>query len=88
MPMVLVSYDLNAPSKDYKALYDRLESYNGWSRLMDSTWVIFTSHGEAQSVARDLIAVIDKNDSLFTSIVNPGQFSGWMEDAKWTWLNS
>ena len=88
MPMVLVTYDLNAPSRDYNALYEKLKNYNGWTRLMDSTWVVFTSYGDATSVANDLLTVLDKNDTLFTCIVNKGEYAGWLSEAEWTWLRS
>lgn len=89
MTMVQVSYDLNSPGRDYEPLYKKLKAYSGWAHPMDSMWVVYTAAADAaQTVASDLLTVMDKNDTLFTSVVHPGEYAGWLTDTYWNWLSS
>lgn len=65
MSTLLVSYDLQAPDKDYKKLWEHLKSYKGWAKPLESFWLIKTSSTPKQ--IRDLIRdyYVDRNDKIF-----------------------
>lgn len=78
MAVYLVSYDLSSPKRNYNDLYKRLESYDEWAHIMQSTWCIETTRS-ATDVRDHLKKVIDADDHLI--VVEFG--------ASWaSWLNS
>jgi CRISPR-associated endonuclease Cas2 len=59
----LISYDLNK-TKDYQAVYDKLEGV-GAHRMMDSVWVAsFKDNTTAKTVVEWLRKVMDDDDSV------------------------
>lgn len=85
MAIYSVSYDLNTPGKKYEELYDKLRSFNGYNHIMDSTWLV-CSDQSASDVFDIIKSVIDKNDNVFISKVNPNEYSGWLSQKKWDWI--
>uniref|UniRef100_UPI003FD8692B hypothetical protein n=1 Tax=Desulfovibrio sp. TaxID=885 RepID=UPI003FD8692B len=47
----LISYDLNAPGKNYDQLYDAIKSLGGWWHHLDSTWIV--THAGPATAIRD-----------------------------------
>jgi len=69
MKTYLISYDLRQPGRDYKTLYQALQSYGIWWHGLESTWMIRTTQSAAQ--VRDwLLAHIDRNDRLIVTGLN------------------
>jgi hypothetical protein len=64
MAVQLIGYDLNAPGRDYQALYDAIKQLGPvrW-HCLDSTWMVVTNLSSTQ--IRDALAPhIDSNDTL------------------------
>lgn len=83
MAVHLVSYDLNKSGKDYKGLYEVLQSYAYWHYL-DSTWLIYTSLTPGQLFEK-LKPHIDSDDSCFVVQIT-SSYSGWLPQAAWDWI--
>ena len=62
----LIGYDLRQPGRDYKSLFQAIESYGTYWRFLDSTWVVRSSRSAAQ-IRDHLIQYIDNNDKLFVA---------------------
>ncbi len=74
MAAYVISYDLNAPGKNYDDLIEALKTYDYWWHHLGSTWCVVTSKSAAQ--VRDHLAQhIDKNDSLL--VVKSGGEGAW-----------
>ena len=74
MPTYVVSYDLQAPGKDYAALIDYLKSLDNWWHHLGSTWVIVTSLTAVQ--LRDGIGRhVDQNDKVL--VVQSASIGAW-----------
>lgn len=84
MSVYSITYDLNAPGKDYKDLYEVIKSLGAWAHYLESTWFVDSSYS-ASEIRDKLKEVIDKNDSLFVAKVTT-DYSGWMHKEFWPWL--
>ncbi len=63
MAVLLVTYDLNKPGKDYDDLLKTIKSHS-WARLSESSYAIQTNQGP-QQVINKLKPFIDQNDNLY-----------------------
>jgi len=86
--MILITYDLNRPGKDYTKLYEEIKNLGTWWHYLDSVWVVDTTLSPQQVWAR-LTPAIDQNDSVFVvRIKNDQRYSGWLKQEAWDWLNA
>lgn len=83
--IVLVSYDLNKPGKDYEALYDTLRTADSWWHFLDSTWILSTSLS-VESWGEKIRRVIDENDSVLVVDISKKKRDGWLSTDAWKWL--
>ena len=84
MALYSVNYDLRKPGRDYSDLYDLLESYPRWARVLDSFWLIRTT--ETAVTVRDKIGrVVDENDQYVVATASaPAAWYGLSADlGKW-----
>ncbi|WP_324007415.1 hypothetical protein [Aeromonas dhakensis] len=63
MAVLLVTYDLNKPGKDYNDLLKIIKSY-AWARLSESSYAIKTDQSP-QQVFDKLKPFLDQNDNLY-----------------------
>lgn len=63
MSNLFVSYDLNAPGKDYSKVFDAIKSLGSWAKVQKSFWYVNSSL-TADAAATKVWAVMDVNDSL------------------------
>lgn len=75
MTTLLVGYDLNAPGKDYKPIYEKLKSYGTWWHHLDSTWIVVASMTAAE--LRDVLKpLLDANDEVLVVDIT-GDSAAW-----------
>lgn len=75
MSCFIISYDLRVPYRDYKLLYNAIQSYGIWGRLTESTWAI-VADSTAEQVRNFLMQYIDGNDRLV--VVKGGKEAAWV----------
>jgi hypothetical protein len=63
MSVLLVTYDLKKPGRNYQPVYDYLKKFN-YCHTMDSVWLIDTALGVV-AVRDALMKLIDENDVVF-----------------------
>lgn len=85
--VLLVTYDLNKPGKDYSELYKAIRAIsNDCIHPLESIWILDTSYS-AKSASDYLRNHIDSNDNLFVVRLTRDS-AGWMAKDAWTWLGN
>ena len=89
MNTLLISYDLQAPVKNYEKLWDHLKSYSNWAKPLESLWLIKINNTAEQ--IRNLIRdnYVDKNDKIFVVDVT-GKAAAWnnLPEKVSTWIKN
>lgn len=80
----LISYDLNAPNKNYKKLYEAIKNIGTWWHYLDSTWIV-SSDESIDSIGEKLNKEIDKDDSLLIVEIKDNCY-GWLPEKAWDWI--
>jgi hypothetical protein len=84
--IILITYDLNKPGKDYSDLYAAIDGLRGSKHHpLESIWLLDTDSTPKQ-VANILKDVIDTNDSLLVIRLQK-DYGGWLTQDSWDWLN-
>ena len=80
----MVSYDLNAPGKNYEALYEAIKSLGAWWHHLDSTWIV-KHDGPAGQIRDTLARSLDNNDKLLVvRLTGEGAWRGFNDSgSKW-----
>lgn len=89
MNMILVSYDLSKPGRDYPKLQEHLESYGDYAHLLGSVWLIKTNSSALQ-VCQAAMKYIDQNDKIFVTDItdSSGAVGNNLGDEVSEWLKS
>ncbi|MBI2669531.1 MAG: hypothetical protein HYX20_00040 [Candidatus Yanofskybacteria bacterium] len=85
--IILITYDLNNPGKDYMPLYSAIKDISGtWWHSLTSVWLIDTDKNTNR--VRDMLTPrIDSNDELFVVRLTP-DYAGYLSREAWQWLNN
>jgi hypothetical protein len=91
MAVILVTYDLKAPGRDYASVYSYLRKYT-YCKNMDSVWLLDTS-ATCKQIRDDLKALVDAGDKVFVSKLavktwasyNVGTMGSWLNEDSRTW---
>lgn len=83
--ILLISYDLSNPERDYRSLYDEIKTADAWWHHLDSTWIVSTKSSPDEWQGR-LRQHMDDDDSLLVIQVT-NNYQGWLPERAWKWLN-
>ena len=88
MSLLLISYDLRAPGRNYDDVYKQLKSYDNWWKNLESVWIVVTSKSPSQ-VRDDLKVLVDSNDKILVVDISD-QSSAWrgFSDSGSKWLHN
>lgn len=87
--VLLVTYDLHAPGRDYTPVHDYLKQF-AYCKHLESVWLIDTQQS-AQTIRDALMRLIDTNDTLFVVQLRPHWAAcnygcaDWMNSSNRTW---
>lgn len=85
--VLLITYDLRKPGRDYIDLYAAINGLPGLKHHpLESIWLLETAL-MPQQVADRLNPIIDVNDSLLV-IKLQKDYGGWLPKESWNWLDS
>ena len=84
--ILLVSYDLEVPGRDYVKLYEVLKSADGWWHHLKSTWIISTTDS-VNTWTEKIRAVMDENDRFIIVDITEKTNNGWLPKNAWEWIN-
>lgn len=73
MATYFLDYDLRAPGRNYKPLYDELARF-GARRALQSSWFFERIGTSAVNLCNHFVQFVDRNDGLWVVEVTPG---GW-----------
>ena len=82
--ILLISYDLNNPKRDYRGLYKEIKKADTWWHHLDSTWIIRTNQNP-ETWQNRLRRHLDRDDSLLIIEVR-NNYQGWLPEEAWQWL--
>lgn len=63
MSIILVTYDLKKPGRNYKPVHDYLKTYS-YCKYLESVWLLDT-HKSPDKIRNELKTKIDSNDTVF-----------------------
>ena len=85
--ILLVSYDLKVPGRDYTKLYETLKTASGWWHHLESTWILSTSDSVQVWHSR-IKRAMDPNDSFLIVDITKRERNGWLPQKAWDWLKN
>ena len=65
MAIILVTYDLKQPGRDYGPVYDYMKTFT-WCKGLESVWLLDTSTS-VTAIRDKLKTLIDGNDKVFVT---------------------
>lgn len=65
--VLIVTYDLVHPGKNYEALLKKIKGYPSWARLGGSSYLVHTEK-DPVNVRNELALVLDANDKLYVGV--------------------
>jgi hypothetical protein len=88
--IILVSYDLKKPGKDYSSLYKTLKSANNWWHYLESTWILYVNSDNAsQSIetwSQAIKSAVDANDFYIVIDITKQYRQGSLPKEAWDWM--
>lgn len=84
--VLIISYDLVNPGRNYEHLLKQIKSYPEWARLGGSSYLIYTESGPVE-VRDHLMTALDANDKLYVGTAPaPAAWIGMPEDVS-NWIH-
>ncbi len=89
MAVILVTYDLKAPGRNYQPVYDYLKQFT-YCKSLESVWLLDTTTTPGQ-IRNALSSIVDANDTTFVVQItqNWGSWNygcaDWLNDPKRDW---
>lgn len=85
--IVLITYDLKQPGRNYTDLYEAIKSLGDWQHPLESTWFVhLPDNSNLDEIVEKLKASADKNDFFFAVEITK-RYQGWLPKSFWTWIN-
>ena len=85
--IVLITYDLKQPGRNYTDLYEAIKSLGDWQHPLESTWFVHVPDNTIlDDIVEKLKASADKNDFFFAVEITK-RYQGWLPKSFWTWIN-
>jgi hypothetical protein len=84
--ILLVSYDLKVPGRDYTKLYETLKSASAWWHYLESTWLLSTTDNVVTWTDK-IRAAMDENDIFLVVDITGKSNNGWLPKKAWEWIN-
>ena len=84
--ILLISYDLKQPDRDYSNLYETIKNAGAaWWHYLESIWIIKTNLS-VQECSNLLRNNMDANDYLFVVDITYKEYQGWLPSKAWEWF--
>ena len=86
--LLLITYDLKQPDRNYNALYDAIKNCGKrWWHYLESVWIVYVENSTPQECYNHIHPYMDNNDNLFIVDITDKDFYGWLPKDAWRWLN-
>lgn len=86
--ILLITYDLKQPDRDYSSLYDTIKSScTTWWHYLESVWIVKTDL-TVDACSDMLHNAMDENDMLFVVDITGMKHQGWLPSKAWEWFKA
>ena len=86
MSIIIITYDLNNPQKDYSSFFTAIQNQGHWWHSLRATWLVDTNKTPAQ-VYEELRTHLVASDRIFIGRLGDG-YSGWLDKTAWEWIQT
>lgn len=84
--IVLITYDLKNPEKDYAPLYEAIKNCGSdWWHYMESVWIVKTTISPQECFNR-IREIITDGDRCFIVDITKQPRQGWLPTNAWNWI--
>lgn len=83
--VLIVTYDLLKPGKNYEPLLQMLKSFGPWAKLGGSSYLVAT-HQDPVVLRDRLMTTIDANDKLYVGVASPPSAWAGMANEVSNWI--
>jgi hypothetical protein len=88
MITVQINYDLVAPGRNYKPVYDYIKGLSGsYAKPLKSMWLARTNK-TVTTVRNELMALVDRNDKIIVIDVTMDSWGSNFSDDHITWMKN
>jgi hypothetical protein len=84
--VLLITYDLRTPGRDYKPFYEVLKQQGAWWHYIPSSWLVATTKS-VQDVYTALGQHLSQQDFILVVPVRKPAF-GYLPKGAWDWINA
>jgi hypothetical protein len=81
--IVVISYDLRNPKRDYGPLFDAIKQQGRWWHYLKSTWILETRK-TPQEIIDDIEPLLSESDRIL-AFEMAGEYYGILPDRAWRW---
>ena len=85
MNCYMISYDLNSPTNNRKAVEDSIKSLGSWCKYVSTTFIV-SSYKNLDDVQSIVTKNLDSNDSMIICKVQK-PIKGWLSKSQWDWIH-
>lgn len=86
--LVLITYDLKSPDKDYAPLYEAIKKCGDkWWHYLESVWLVHTNLSPNECFER-LRENLDGGDRCLVVHITSQQRQGWLPTKAWEWIKA
>ena len=84
--ILLITYDLKQPNRDYESLYEAIKKCgSSWWHYLESTWIVHTTIS-VDECAKRLRQTMASDDSLLVVDITAQSRQGWLPSKAWDWI--
>ena len=83
--ILLISYDLRNPIKNYDDLYTTLKTADSWWHYLESTWLLNTPDS-VDDWQKKIRHTLDDNDIFIVVDITKQPRNGWLPQKAWEWI--
>lgn len=86
--LVLITYDLKSPDKDYAPLYEAIKNCGDkWWHYLESVWLVHTNLTPNECFER-LRENLDAGDRCLVVQITNQLRQGWLPTKAWEWIKA
>lgn len=89
--ILLITYDLHKPERDYLAVENVIKAENNWARIEESVWLVDTAtpperwQSNLQATAPDAAYFVVRLQRDWVAFGINEEVTGWLNDARRRW---
>ncbi|TGM95977.1 hypothetical protein [Leptospira yasudae] len=86
MSLIMISYDLKGPKRNYTDLIEAIKSEHNWWHYLDSFWLVDSSKS-VEYWTKKLNKHIDEDDNLLVMKISIEDYNGHLPQKAYDWIH-